>query len=195
MPLDGNLLVARTRASAVLAAAASAVVPRGHRPTSPAALAVALAFCAAMSAAAPAAAHKAIFVVRHAEKASATDPDTPLSLGGEDHALALARLLRNAGVTHVFVSDKKRTQQTATPLVDQRGLAPPVVVPAADTAALLVALKALPADAVVLVVGHSDTIPAILAGLGVAQKVALKDDQYGRMFVVTTDHQMFELAY
>ncbi len=142
-----------------------------------------------------AAAHKALFIVRHAEKASSTDPDTPLAAQGEDRALRLASLLRNAGVTHVFVSEKKRTQQTAQELVDQRGLAAPVVVPAADTGKLVAQLKAAPADAVILVVGHSDTIPGILKGLGVNDAVTIRDDQYGRIFLVGADLRLVELAY
>jgi phosphohistidine phosphatase SixA len=140
-------------------------------------------------------AHKALFIVRHAEKASSTDPDTPLSLGGEDRALGLARVLRNAGVTHVFVSEKQRTQATAQPLIDQRALPPAVVIPAADVAGLVKQLKAAPKDAVVLVVGHSDTIPDILKGLGVAGSVVIQEDQYGRLFLVTPDHRLVELAY
>ena len=139
-------------------------------------------------------AHKGIFVVRHAEKASSTDPDTPLALQGEDRASALARLLRNAGVTHVFASEKQRTQQTVQPLVDQKGLK--VVVVAADKTPELVAkLKAVPADAVVLVAGHSDTIPGILRGLGVSQPVTIRDDQYGRLFLVTESGKLIDLAY
>jgi phosphohistidine phosphatase SixA len=142
-----------------------------------------------------ASAHKAIFIVRHAEKASSTDPDTPLAMQGEDRALKLASILRNADVTHVFVTDKKRTVQTAQELVDQRALAAPVVVPATDTTALVDRLKTVPKDAVVLVVGHSNTIPAILKGLGVAGEVTIKEDQYGRIFVVTPDFRLVELAY
>lgn len=148
--------------------------------------------CAAALFSTTADAHKAIFLVRHAEKESQTDPDSPISVLGEDRALAFARLVRNAGVTHVFVSDKKRTAQTAEPLTDQRGLTPVV---AKDTKELLEKLKAAPKDAVIVVVGHSNTIPEILKGLGVKGDVVIKEDQFGRVFVVTADNAMFELAY
>lgn len=154
-----------------------------------------LALAVFSSTVAPAAsAHKAIFLVRHAEKESQTDPDSAISITGEDRALSLARMLRNAGVTHVFVSDKKRTAQTATPLVEQKGLTP-TVVPAADTKALVEKLKAVPRDAVVVVVGHSDTLPGILGGLGVKSEIKIKDDQFGRLFVVASDGALLELAY
>lgn len=137
-------------------------------------------------------AHKAIILVRHAEKASQTDPDPALSMAGEDRALALARLVRNAGVTHVFVSDKQRTALTAEPVAMQKGLKPVAV---KETKDLITQLKAAPKDAVIVVVGHSNTIPEILKGLGVVGDVVIKDDQYGRVFFVGPDNSLVELAY
>lgn len=137
-------------------------------------------------------AHKAIILVRHAEKESQTDPDSAISIIGEDRALAFARLLRNAGVTHVFTSDKKRTQQTAQPLVDQKGLKITVATEVKD---LVTQLKALPKDAVAVVVHHSNTVPEVLKALGVKGDFVIKDDQYGRVFVVGGDFGAVELAY
>jgi phosphohistidine phosphatase SixA len=159
-----------------------------------AALALAFALLSSMLLSSGASAHKAIFVVRHAEKASPTDPDSPISVSGEDRALALARLLRNARVTHIFVSDKKRTAQTAEPLSESYDLKP-TITPAADTKALVEKLKAVPKDAVVVVVGHSDTVPEILTGLGITTKISIKDDQFGRLFLVGGDGALVELAY
>lgn len=139
-------------------------------------------------------AYKGIFIVRHAEKASSTDPDTPLAMQGEDRALALARLLRSAGVSHVFATHLKRTQQTVQPLVEQRGLTT-TIIHADKTPELIEALKALPPEAVAVVAGHSDTIPDIVKGLGVTAKVDIRDDQYGRVFLVTGAGQLIELSY
>ena len=138
-------------------------------------------------------AYRGIFVVRHAEKAS-NEPDALLSMQGEDRALALARLLRSAGVTHVVHTDRARTRQTVEPLVEQKSLTP-IVVPHADVTGLVHQLKALPKDAVVVVAAHSDTIPTILLGLGVTTPVSIRDDQYGRVFLVTETSQLIELAY
>jgi phosphohistidine phosphatase SixA len=140
----------------------------------------------------PALAAKTVILVRHAEKASSKDPDTVLSMAGEDRALHLARLLRNAGPTHVIVSDKKRTQQTAAPLAEQHRITP-MIVAAADDKAVASKIKSLPADAVVVVVGHSNTVPVILSELG-HPGVVIADDQYGRVFVVTGT-TLVELAY
>jgi hypothetical protein len=123
-------------------------------------------------------AYKAIVVVRHAEKANAKDPDTVLSLAGEDRALHLARLLRNAGPTHVFVTDTKRSQQTAASVAEQHGLKP-LVSPREDTAGLLLKLKAL---------------PVIVASLTGTAPVTIREDQFGRVFMLTAAG-VVELAY
>lgn len=158
-----------------------------------------LAFVAGVAGfASPALAQKAVFVVRHAEKASQTDKDPELSLYGEDRAIALTRLVRGTKVDAVFVTELRRTRDTAAPLCRQRALKP-TVVKAAETPALLAQLRALPKDAVAVVVGHSNTIPEILAGLGVKEKIEIRDDEYGRVFVVVPgadgSSTMLELEY
>jgi broad specificity phosphatase PhoE len=132
----------------------------------------------------PALAARAVIVIRHAEKASETEKDPELSLQGEDRAISLTRFLRHNKIDAVFTSELKRTIATAGVLARQRGVTP-VVVKADDTKALVAAINALPEDAVVLVVGHSNTVPAILTALGVPDKITIRDDEYGRVFVVT----------
>jgi phosphohistidine phosphatase SixA len=146
---------------------------------------LALALWLLICAAAPAAAQSTIFVVRHAERADAgaakpeTDPD--LSGIGHARAAALAAMLEDAGITAIFVTDRKRTQQTAAPLAKARKLTP-VVVPANDTAGLLERLRTQKGAA--LVVGHSNTVPEIVKGLGIDQAVTIGDDEFDRLFVV-----------
>src|SRR6185437_4091132 len=62
-----------------------------------------------------AAAQDAIFVVRHAERADAS-ADSPLSPEGEARAARLAALLKDAGITRIYTTDRKRTIQTGAPL-------------------------------------------------------------------------------
>lgn len=131
-----------------------------------------------------AAAARAIILVRHAEKEPDGSPDPRLSIAGEDRAIALTRFLRNNNIDAIFVTELRRTQETAAVCARQRGLSP-VVVKADDTQGVVAKLRSLPADAVVLVVGHSNTLPEILAALGVREKVSIRDDEYGRVFVVT----------
>lgn len=132
----------------------------------------------------PVQAARAVIVIRHAEKASETGSDPELSLQGEDRAIALTRFLRHNKVDAIFTSELKRTVATASVLARQRGIVP-VVVEAGDVKGLAARIQALPDDAVVLVVGHSNTVPLILTELGAADKVTIRDDEYGRVFVVT----------
>jgi broad specificity phosphatase PhoE len=146
-------------------------------------LSAALLVVSALAFAAPAAAQRAVVIVRHAEKASQTEKDPELSLTGEDRAIALTRFLRGMKVDAIFVTELKRTQATAAPLARQRALKPEIV-NADDVAGLIGKLRALPKDAVAVVVGHSNTIPLILKQLGVSEDVKIRDDEYARVFVV-----------
>lgn len=133
-----------------------------------------------------------IILVRHGEKAGDDPRDPSLSPAGEARALALARLLGHAGVTHLFASEYRRTQATLRPLADATGHRP-VIIPAADGAALLAAIAALPAGAVAVVAGHSNTVPGLVIALGGEVRGAtnspsgpqLPDHAYDRLFVVT----------
>jgi broad specificity phosphatase PhoE len=145
------------------------------------------AFAAAL---APAAfAQRAVFVVRHAEKASnANDPGVPLSEAGKARAQRLAALLKDTGITAVYSTDYVRTRATAEPLA--QALHEPLRIYSAksaqgrpDAASLLETLRKEP-QAVVLVVGHGDTVPGLLSALGVGQKIELGDQEYDNLFIV-----------
>jgi len=122
-----------------------------------------------------------IFFVRHAEKASTGGNDPDLSLAGQKRADALARILRDSQITAVFVTEFKRTQETAAPTAKAAHLSP-TVVPANDIGALVEKLRALNGNA--LVVGHSNTIPDLLKALGIGTPVSIPDDDYTEIFAV-----------
>lgn len=132
---------------------------------------------------------QSVVLVRHAERADtaaggapmmAADPD--LSDAGHARARRLAGMLRDAGITAIFVTEFKRTQQTAAPLAAALKLTP-TVVKAADTAALVARLKA--ATGHVLVVGHSNTVPEITAALSNTPPITIEDNDYGNLLVVS----------
>jgi len=127
-------------------------------------------------------AQRAVFLVRHAEKTDQSE-DPMLSAEGLSRARLLADMLRAAGVTHVITTEYERTKSTARPLAKQLSIVAEEV-PARDIPALVRKLRALPADAVVLVVGHSNTVPPILAGLGWANTIDLKDRDYDDLFLL-----------
>ena len=135
-----------------------------------------------------AAAQNAVFVTRHAERADAaagapmmaSDPE--LSDVGRARAQSLAATLKDAGVTAIFVTEYKRTQQTAEPLAKLLGIQP-TVVSAKDTQGLIEKIKVLTGRA--LVVGHSNTVPEVLGKLGVENPPKLTDSDYGDLFMVS----------
>ena len=137
--------------------------------------------------AAPAAA-QTVIVVRHAEKAEPS-ADPVLSGPGEARAAALAATLAGAGVTHVFVTPLQRTGLTAGPSAVAAGSEPVAVSldggADAHVARLVGAVRQLSPEAVVLVVGHSNTVPDIARGLGATGAAAMDDCEYDRLTVLT----------
>src|SRR3954467_13424487 len=87
-----------------------------------------------------AAAQSTIFFVRHAEKAAGGGNDPDLSDLGRARAESLATMLKDSAVSAIFVSELKRTQQTAAPLAKLLHL-DPMTVTASDPAALVAKVR------------------------------------------------------
>ncbi|MGQ0733746.1 MAG: histidine phosphatase family protein, partial [Acidobacteriota bacterium] len=87
----------------------------------------------------------------------------------------------DAGITAVYATQFKRTQQTAAPLAEALGLTP-VIVNSSDTAGLVMRLSA--AGGHVLVVGHSNTVIEIARALGIDTAIIVGDNEYDNLFIV-----------
>jgi len=124
-----------------------------------------------------------LFLVRHAEKANGSDPDPGLAEEGAARARSLADQLADQGVEAVIASEFRRTQETVQPLAERLGLTVEVIDAAAGDALAQRLSSADPGSAIV-VAGHSNTIPALIARLGVEETVEIPDDRYGDLFVV-----------
>ena len=124
-----------------------------------------------------------VVVVRHAEKMPAPADNPPLSPAGEYRAAALAGWLADSGIRTIYVSDTARSRQTAEP-VAKRLSAQIVERPADDVEGLVKALRGQHRGETVLVVGHANTVPAIVRRLG-GDTVELTANEYSRLFVVT----------
>jgi broad specificity phosphatase PhoE len=122
-----------------------------------------------------------VFIVRHAEKASTGGNDPDLSVQGQKRADALAQILKDSKITSVFITEFKRTQETAAPTARAAHVSP-TMVPANDIIALVQKLRALNGNA--LVVGHGNTIPDLLRALGIATTVRIPEDDYTEIFAV-----------
>jgi broad specificity phosphatase PhoE len=143
---------------------------------------------------APAAAHaqQMVLLVRHAERAdggAAANPgmsnapaDPALSAAGEARAARLATMLADANIKAIFASEFRRTKDTGAPLAAK--LKTPVQsMSAKDTAALVAKLRKDHAKDVVLVIGHSNTIPEVIKALG-GPSVTMADDEYSAIYVL-----------
>ena len=128
-----------------------------------------------------------VYVVRHAERADSNgvaEKDPALSAAGKARARALAGLLQDAKITALYATEFRRTQDTARPLADALKI-PITVIPATETAALMEKLKGASGNA--LIVGHSNTVPAIIKALGVSEPVTLGESEYDNLFLVVTE--------
>ena len=152
-------------------------------------LAVVLAFGPARAAvcAAPApgrpAATLTVYVVRHAEAVQDTSKDPPLSEAGVERAVALRNWLRKSHVGAIYASNYRRAQGTALTLAESLELAVHAY-DAGDVTDLARHLRERHEGTSVLVVGHSNTVPAIIEALGGARPPDLRHDEYDAIFVV-----------
>lgn len=128
-----------------------------------------------------------VVIVRHAEKAAPSgDPD--LSPTGQVRAKALAQALSGGQVVRVLVTPLKRTGQTGQPTALAAGVEP-VAVPfdggdQAHAQRLADLARAVPVEATVLIVGHSNTVGNIARALGDPAPEAITDCDYDKMTVI-----------
>lgn len=100
-----------------------------------------------------------LYAVRHAEKADdGRDPE--LTAEGKARAEALARTLQHVKLDAVYSTDTQRTRSTAARAAAAHGIEIQSYAPGGLAKALA------GAGGTVLVVGHSNTVPALLAAFG-----------------------------
>ena len=115
------------------------------------------------------------YVMRHLDTTPGQqDPD--LTPEGRRRAQALADWFTGEPPAVIFVSDTKRARQTAGPLATKLGLVPVVYDPR-NTPGLIAEIVKSPNPA--LIIGHSNTVPDIVAALGGARPEPIADDQFG----------------
>ncbi|SMF70305.1 phosphoglycerate mutase family protein [Allosphingosinicella indica] len=139
---------------------------------------LALAACATP---APEATEPVYYVTRHLNTPEGErDPD--LTAEGRANADRLAARLAGEPPRVIYVSDYKRTRQTAAPIAARAGVTPKVYDPA-DTPALVAKVKAEGAGPV-LIVGHSNTVPDIVEALGGARPEPLVHEDFGDLWTI-----------
>ena len=127
-----------------------------------------------------------VVVIRHAEKeASASSPsDPPLSPAGQTRAKHLAHVLKDSGVDAIYVTPFTRTRQTAKPLAGQARLTP-ISLAADDYETLAAQIQSRPAGETILVVGHSNTVPEIVAKLSGQSVPGIPETEFDHFYVIT----------
>ncbi|HVQ42224.1 MAG TPA: histidine phosphatase family protein [Vicinamibacterales bacterium] len=134
-----------------------------------------------------------VILVRHAERAdggpsagtgmTGAPADPLLSAAGKARADKLATMLAESGVKAIYTSEFHRTQDTGKPLAAKLGL---TVTPVAssDVNVLVKKVKAEHPKDVVLIVGHSNTVPAAIKAFG-GPDVKMADDEYTAIYIVS----------
>lgn len=124
-------------------------------------------------------------VVRHAEKAAAGGDDPPLVEAGRARADVLAARLADAPVVAVYSTGYARTRQTAAPMAVAHGLQVTPYDARESAAAFATRLRAVHPAGTVVIVGHSNTVPAIAAALCGCEVAPMEETEYDRLLVVT----------
>jgi broad specificity phosphatase PhoE len=130
-----------------------------------------------------------IIFVRHAEKEAAPANDPGLSKAGHERAAELARQLVDAdvirGVDAIYSTPFKRTKQTAQAVADALDL-PINTYDVADTEPVLESILKKHKGKIILVVAHSNTLPALIANLGASKRVPpIAEDEYDNIYIIS----------
>jgi len=131
-----------------------------------------------------------VVLIRHAD-VDADGPDPVLNTAGSARAQQLRHVVGDAGIDLILVTSLRRSGQTAAPLAAALGIAP-VTTDATDDA--MSAIRSRPSASAVLVVGHTNTVPQIIEGLGGPAGVTIGAEEFDRLFVLSA-RRLVHLRY
>ena len=127
-----------------------------------------------------------VILVRHAEKATDTDKsgDPGLSVAGQARALALKEALQFSGIGKIITTQYRRTRETAQQIAAATGVTAEVIDArgSAHIGQVVAAVRA--SSGTVLVVGHSNTVPAIATALGAPAMQEFCESSFSHMLLV-----------
>lgn len=121
-----------------------------------------------------------VLLVRHADRAGNQDA---LNAAGLIRRQELVHVLEKAGLDAIIRSDANRALQTAELVAQATGIVP-IVIPANDTQAVIDEIRNNHRGQTVFVVGHSNTVPAIIAGLGGPALAEIASDEFDNLFML-----------
>jgi broad specificity phosphatase PhoE len=149
-------------------------------------IALLLALLPGLAYAVPPAVTQPVYVVRHLNTPEG-QPDPDLLPEGRAAAIALADMMETDRFQDarrpvaIYVTDYKRSRQTAAPTAARLGLNVTVYDPR-DTPGLIARVRREPGP--VLIVGHSNTVPDIVAALGGLRPAPLTHPDFGDIWLV-----------
>ena len=130
-----------------------------------------------------------VIFVRHAEKAAEPADDPGLTPAGQRRVAELTRQLRDAdviaGIDAVYSTPFRRTEETARPIAEALDL-PVNSYDAGDTEAIMEYIVREHKGKIILVVGHSNTLPALIGNMGASKRVPeIAEDEYDNIYIVS----------
>ena len=130
-----------------------------------------------------------VIFVRHAEKAATPADDPGLTLAGKQRAAELARQLVDAdvvaGVDAIYSTSFRRTEETVQPVATALNL-PITSYDASNTETIMDEIVREHEGEIVLVVGHSNTVPALIGNMGASKKVPeIDENEYDNIYIVS----------
>jgi len=125
-----------------------------------------------------------LYLARHAEKADDGTRDPDLNAKGEKRAERLAAVLQDKNIDAIYSTPYKRTRQTAQPLAEALGQSVRTYPPTDMTHVFDFVANHQGGN--LLVVGHSNTIPAMANWLlGKEELSQLGEKAYGDLFMIS----------
>lgn len=121
-----------------------------------------------------------VLLVRHADRQGNADA---LTAAGTARAQVFAHLMEKSGISAIYTSEAVRTQQTAAPTASLLGITPAVAA-SSDVASLVSTIRTNHYGQKVLVVGHSNTVPQVIAQFG-GPVVTIGSNEYDNLYVLT----------
>jgi 2,3-bisphosphoglycerate-dependent phosphoglycerate mutase len=130
-----------------------------------------------------------IIFVRHAERALEPADDPGLNDAGRRRVAELTRQMIDAdvvaGIDAIYSTPFRRNQETVQGVADALDLPVHIYSPDDNEAVLSTILKSHKGK-IILVAGHSNTLPSLIADLGASKKVPpIDENEYDNIYVVS----------
>jgi 2,3-bisphosphoglycerate-dependent phosphoglycerate mutase len=126
------------------------------------------------------------YIVRHAEKNGNTD-EAGLTAAGIERAVELERYLADKKLDTVFTSNIRRTILTGLSVALPQSLPqiPLKQAPQNELDNFIARIKNIRSTKNILVVGHTNTMPAIVQALSGESIPAIPEHEYNNMYIIT----------